>query len=76
MNRRTQRRDFPWRCSLCRAKEVYAATVSHTARVNHDGRIYELKIPALDVARCQAGGVLTITPTNRSARRCENTWVY
>ena len=58
MNRRTQRKSFPWCCSQCRAKEVYAAVVPYTARVNHDGRIYELEIPALDVARCRACGEL------------------
>jgi putative zinc finger/helix-turn-helix YgiT family protein len=58
MTRRTQRKDFPWRCSQCRAKEVYSATISHTAHVNHDGRIYELEIPALDVAQCRACGEL------------------
>jgi len=56
MKRRTQRKSFPWRCSHCRAKEVYAAVVPYTARVNHDGRIYELEIPALDVAQCRACG--------------------
>ena len=58
MNRRTQRKSFPWRCSQCRAKEVYAAVVPYTARVNHDGRIYELEIPALEAARCRACGEL------------------
>lgn len=58
MNRHTPRKDFPWRCSQCQAKEVYPAIISHTARVNHDGRIYELEIPALDVARCRACGEL------------------
>jgi putative zinc finger/helix-turn-helix YgiT family protein len=58
MNRRTQRKSFPWRCSQCRAKEVYAAVVPHTAHVNHDGRVYVLEIPALEAARCRACGEL------------------
>jgi putative zinc finger/helix-turn-helix YgiT family protein len=56
MKRLTQRKEFPWRCSRCRAKEVQPAVIGYTARVNHDGRIYELGLPALNTPRCRACG--------------------
>lgn len=53
---RRQRKPFPWRCSACRMKEVDLRTVSYRAKVNHDGRVYELEITEFEVPQCQSCG--------------------
>jgi putative zinc finger/helix-turn-helix YgiT family protein len=52
------RRDkpFPWRCPQCGRKEVRPATVCHTSRIKHDGRLYCVEVPELRVPRCEACG--------------------
>jgi putative zinc finger/helix-turn-helix YgiT family protein len=52
---------FPWRCVKCLKRDVYPATVSYTAEVNHDGRLYEVPVPVLEVPRCQSCGELVFT---------------
>src|SRR6266542_1728982 len=52
---------FPWRCLKCLKRDVYPATVPYTAEVNHDGRLYEVQVPALEIPRCRACGELVFT---------------
>jgi putative zinc finger/helix-turn-helix YgiT family protein len=52
---------FPWRCLKCRKRDVYPATISYTAEVSHDGRLYEVPVPALEVPRCRSCGELVFT---------------
>ncbi|MCX7428389.1 MAG: type II toxin-antitoxin system MqsA family antitoxin [Planctomycetia bacterium] len=49
---------FPWRCPECGKKEVRPATVAHTSRIKHDGRLYTVEIPGLRVPCCGACGEL------------------
>jgi putative zinc finger/helix-turn-helix YgiT family protein len=49
---------FPWRCPECGKKEVWPATVQHTSRIKHDGRLYTVEVPGLIVPQCGACGEL------------------
>jgi putative zinc finger/helix-turn-helix YgiT family protein len=49
-------RPFPWRCPKCLASEVRPAVVSYSTEVNHDGRLYHVEVPELEVAVCGACG--------------------
>jgi putative zinc finger/helix-turn-helix YgiT family protein len=62
-NQRTVGRDkpFPWRCLKCLKREVYPETVPYTAEVNHDGRLYQVQVPALAIPRCRSCGELVFT---------------
>jgi putative zinc finger/helix-turn-helix YgiT family protein len=51
-------RPFPWRCPECGKKEVRLATIAHTSQIKHDGRLYTVDVPELQVPRCQACGEL------------------
>lgn len=51
---------FPWRCPACAKKAVQPAEVAYTARVKHDGRLYEVEVPALHCARCESCGELVL----------------
>ena len=46
-------RPFPWRCSECKAKEVYPKATDYTTAVKHDGRSYSIHIPDLAIATCR-----------------------
>jgi putative zinc finger/helix-turn-helix YgiT family protein len=45
---------FPWRCPECGKKEVRRATVRHSSKIKHDGRVYTVEVPRLHVPRCGA----------------------
>jgi putative zinc finger/helix-turn-helix YgiT family protein len=45
----------------CRQRDVYPATIPYTAEVNHDGRLYEVQVPALEIPRCRSCGELVFT---------------
>jgi putative zinc finger/helix-turn-helix YgiT family protein len=62
-NEGTATRDklFPWRCLKCRKRDVYPASIPYTAEVNHDGRLYEVRVPALEVPQCRSCGELVFT---------------
>lgn len=49
---------FPWRCPECGKREVQRATVRHVSAIRHDGRLYEIEVPALRVPKCAACGEL------------------
>ncbi len=52
---------FPWRCVKCLKRDVRPATIPYSAEVNHDGRLYEIEIPALEIPRCGSCGELVFT---------------
>ena len=47
---------FPRRCPECGKAEVRPATIAHDAEVKHDGRLYDVAIPRLQVNQCGACG--------------------
>jgi putative zinc finger/helix-turn-helix YgiT family protein len=49
-------RPFPWPCSDCLTPTVVPAVMEYTAKVKHDGVVYELHFPALEIPRCQTCG--------------------
>jgi putative zinc finger/helix-turn-helix YgiT family protein len=49
-------RPFPWPCGNCGTRTVVPAVIDHTAKVKHDGLIYELHLPNVEVPRCQTCG--------------------
>jgi putative zinc finger/helix-turn-helix YgiT family protein len=53
-----QGKPFPWRCPECGKKAVQPATVQHTSRIKHDGRLYSVELPALRVPQCGDCGEL------------------
>ncbi len=52
---------FPWRCRKCLKREVYPATIAYTAEVSHDGRLYQVPVPALEIPKCRSCGELVFT---------------
>lgn len=52
---------FPWRCLKCRKRDVFPATIPYTTEVNHDGRLYEVRVPALEIPRCRSCAELVFT---------------
>src|SRR5688572_4791247 len=55
-------RPFPWPCSDCFTRTVVPAVIEHTAKVKHDGTVYELHFPALEIPRCKTCGETYTTP--------------
>jgi putative zinc finger/helix-turn-helix YgiT family protein len=49
-------RPFPWPCSDCFTRTVVPAVIEYTAKVKHDGTVYELHFPAFEIPRCQTCG--------------------
>ena len=47
---------FPRRCPECGKTEVQPATIVYDAEVKHDGRLYALHVPRLQVNKCGACG--------------------
>jgi len=54
-------RPFPWRCRHCGKREVVLQTIEYTAEIRHDGRLYSIVIPALELPVCQACGEKVFT---------------
>jgi len=57
----TQSRPFPWLCADCVTRTVVPSLIDYTAKVKHDGVIYELYLPRIEVPRCQTCGNLVVT---------------
>ena len=55
-SRESKSRPFPWPCADCYTLTVVPTVMDYTAKVKHDGVIYELLIPSLEVPRCQTCG--------------------
>jgi len=49
-------RSFPWLCVDCFTHTVVPTVMDHAAKVKHDGVIYELHLPNVEVPRCQTCG--------------------
>ncbi len=54
-------RPFPWPCPDCFTRTVVPTVIDYTAKVKHDGVVYELQVPALEVPQCQTCGQTVIT---------------
>lgn len=54
-------RPFPWPCSNCFTATVVPTFIDYTAKVKHDGVVYELHLPAVEVPRCRTCGETVIT---------------
>ncbi len=54
-------RPFPWPCADCYTLTVVPTVTDYTAKVKHDGVIHELRLPALEIPRCQTCGETVIT---------------
>jgi putative zinc finger/helix-turn-helix YgiT family protein len=52
---------FPWKCSRCRERSVVSSIVDYSATIEHDGRPYEIHVPALHAPRCEKCGKLVLT---------------
>jgi putative zinc finger/helix-turn-helix YgiT family protein len=53
-------RTFPKRCGKCGQKKMHLATVNYATSIEHDGRTYHVKIPALTVPQCANCKALSI----------------
>ena len=49
-------RPFPWLCSDCYTLTVVPTVMDYTAKVKHDGVVYELPLPSLEIPCCQTCG--------------------
>ncbi len=52
-------RPYPWRCFVCRAKEVFPQATDYTTTRKHDGRVYTIHIPDLVIPTCRNCGAQT-----------------
>ncbi len=52
---------FPWRCMECGKREVVPARIPYTAEVKHDGTLYVIDIPELEIPVCTACGEKVFT---------------
>ena len=44
---------FPWKCGTCRQRGLVPAVLDYQTEITHDGRVYQLSLPALKVFRCE-----------------------
>ncbi len=49
-------RPFPWPCADCYTLTVVPTIMDYTAKVKHDGVVYELHLPGIEIPRCQTCG--------------------
>ena len=56
-------REFSKKCSKCQERAVVIATIPYETQINYDGRLHDLKIPALTVPQCAACGNISIDLT-------------
>ncbi len=53
-------RRFSPKCGKCRQRSVALVTIPYDITIDHDGRKYQIHIPALTVPRCAACGEIAI----------------
>ncbi len=53
-------RPYPKTCWKCRSASVEIAPIPYSVTIEHDGRSYEIHLPALTVPRCANCGAFTI----------------
>ncbi len=51
---------FPWKCGTCRERGLAPVTIPYSTEIQHDGRIYAVSIPALDVLLCGNCGAIML----------------
>lgn len=49
-------RPFPWKCATCRERAVQPVTVDYTTDMQHDGQVYSIMVPSLEILRCERCG--------------------
>jgi putative zinc finger/helix-turn-helix YgiT family protein len=50
---------YPWKCGQCGERTVRPATIDYSTSIEHDGQTYEVRVPQLQVARCETcGGIV------------------
>jgi putative zinc finger/helix-turn-helix YgiT family protein len=49
-------RPFPWVCFECGAQEVFPQAIDYTTTRKHDGRVYTIRIPDLEIPTCHNCG--------------------
>ena len=69
--RTTGDKSFPWRCPKCLQKAVHPVVIPYLAKAAHDGRLYELDIPDLQIPQCASCGELVFS--NRVDERITQT---
>lgn len=50
------RKPYPWTCSNCREKAVYAGVIDYAVDLERDGRTYHVKLHRLKTPRCRKCG--------------------
>jgi len=55
----TKRRYSP-RCAECHQKTMAIATVAYDIKIDHDGKKYDIHLPALSVPKCSNCGAISI----------------
>src|SRR5262249_44179079 len=43
---------YPWKCHSCRQQALAPATIDYEAEIEHDGQVYVVRVPALEILRC------------------------
>jgi putative zinc finger/helix-turn-helix YgiT family protein len=54
---------FPWRCMKCQQKLVFSTETDYVGTAKHDGRAYDIHIPALSIPTCRNCGTRVLTST-------------
>ncbi len=54
-------RPFPWPCANCLTATVVPTVLDHATQVKHDGVVYDLVLPGIEVPRCSTCGTTVIT---------------
>ena len=52
---------YPWKCPRCRKQAVELANVDYATTTEHDGRAYEVTVPAMEVPQCRNCGKIAMT---------------
>jgi putative zinc finger/helix-turn-helix YgiT family protein len=51
---------FPWKCGTCRNRGLQPVVLDYAAEIGHDGRAYQVTVPALSVLRCEQCGAIVL----------------
>ena len=57
-------RPFPWLCADCGACEVYPQATDYTTTIKHDGAVYTIHVPDLELPTCRKCGEQLFTADN------------
>src|SRR5438552_9638806 len=58
-----EERGFSKKCGECRQRSMAIATMPYTLQIDHDGRKYNVTVPALTVPKCGNCGAISIDHT-------------